>query len=169
MTPINNDRRVETEFFRRGFLAGAAGLLAAPALAQAPLASPGSPGGQPIIDVSGAQRNPIPIAITGLSGTSGGVDIGGVVSADLARCGLFRPLGQAGIAAADPAASPNFQNWRATGAHALVTGQVTGTDPLRVEFRLWDVLQGTQIQGTAYTTTAANLAANRAHRGRRRL
>ena len=156
MTPINDPRRVETALFRRGFLASAAGLLAAPAFAQTPLAPPGSPGGQPIIDVSGAQRNPIPIAITGLSGTPGSVDIGGVVSADLARCGLFRPLGEAGFGGADAAASPNFQNWRASGAHALVTGQVTGTDPLRVEFRLWDVLQGTQIQGTAYTTSAAN-------------
>ncbi len=155
MKPIDDARRVETAFFRRGFLAGAAGLLATPALAQAPLAAPGTPGGQPIIDVPGAQRNPIPIAITGLSGSPGGVDVGGVVSADLARCGLFRPLGEAGFAA-DAATTPNFQNWRASGAHALVTGQVTGTDPLRVEFRLWDVLQGTQIQGTAYTTTAAN-------------
>ncbi len=27
---------------------------------------------------------------------------------------------------------------------------------MRVEFRLWDVLPGTQIQGTAYTTTLGN-------------
>ena len=136
---------------RRGFIAGSVTLLAAtPVMAQAPV--PGLGGQQPIIDVSGAQRNPIPIAITGLSG-GGAVDIGGVVSADLARCGLFRPLAGA---SADPAAPPNFQQWKASGAHALVTGQVTGSDPLRVEFRLWDVLQGTQIQGTAYTTQAAN-------------
>ena len=145
MVPIRS-----SELLRRGFLAGGAGLLAAPAFAQTGLSAPG--GNQPIIDVSGAQRNPIPIAITGLSG-AGTADIGGVVSADLARCGLFRPLpGQA----ADPAGPPNFAMWKAAGAHALVTGQVAGSDPLRVEFRLWDVLQGTQIQGTAYTTQAAN-------------
>jgi TolB protein len=51
---------------------------------------------------------------------------------------------------------PKFDNWKAIGAHALVTATVTGSDPLRVEFRLWDVLLGTQIQGTAYTTSAAN-------------
>ena len=148
---------------RRSVLSGAAGLGAAgllgaagPAFAQAPLPPPGAPGGQPIIDVPGAQRNPIPIAITGLSGGYGGIDIGGVIGADLGRCGLFRPMAQAGFAAADPAAAPNFQNWKALGTHALVTGQVSGTDPLRVEFRLWDVLQGQQIQGTAYTTSAAN-------------
>ncbi len=52
---------------------------------------------------------------------------------------------------------PNFQNWKAIGAQALVTGDVQGGGSnVRVEFRLWDVLPGTQIQGTAYTTTAAN-------------
>ena len=155
------DTKAGARLLRRGFLAGGAGLLAAsPVLAQTPLASPGGArpqaGGEPIIDVSGAQRNPIPIAITGLSG-GGASDIGGVITADLGRCGLFRPLDSAGfIPGGDAGPTPNFANWKSTGAHALVTGQVTGTDPLRVEFRLWDVLQGTQIQGTAYTTAAAN-------------
>jgi TolB protein len=84
------------------------------------------------------------------------VDIGGVINADLARCGLFHPLDSAIFAAGDNPGAPNFASWKATGAHALVTGQITGVDPLRVEFRLWDVLQGQQIQGTAYTTSAAN-------------
>jgi TolB protein len=146
---------------RRGFMAAGAGLLAAsPALAQ-PLAPPpgqpapggASPNGQPIIDVPGAQRNPIPIAVTGLGGPAGGIDIGSVISADLARCGLFRPLD---AVAPDQPGTPNFDSWKAAGAHALITGNVSGTDPLRVEFRLWDVLQGQQIQGTAYSTTASN-------------
>ena len=53
---------------------------------------------------------------------------------------------------------PNFQNWRAIGAQALVTGRVEaqGGGQVRVEFRLWDVLPQTQIQGTAYTTSQAN-------------
>ncbi len=53
---------------------------------------------------------------------------------------------------------PNFQNWKAVGAQALVTGRVEsqGGDKVRVEFRLWDVLPGQQIQGTAYTTTLTN-------------
>jgi len=140
---------------RRNFLAGSAGLLAAaPAFAQAPLAS--TAGGQPIIDVQGAQRNPIPIAISGLTSGPGAVDIGGVINADLGRSGLFRPLDQGAFTAGEAGGAPNFANWKSMGAHALVTGTVTGSDPLRVEFRLWDVLQGTQIQGTAYSTTAAN-------------
>ena len=53
---------------------------------------------------------------------------------------------------------PNFQNWKAIGAQALVTGRVEtqGGGQVRVEFRLWDVLPRTQIQGTAYTTSQAN-------------
>jgi TolB protein len=146
---------------RREFIAGGAGLLAAgPAFSQsAPLPPPSGAdaGGQPLIDVSGPQRNPIPIAISGLNAGPGSVDIGGVISADLARCGLFRPLDAAGfIPGGDTGPVPNFANWKSTGAHALITGQITGADPLRVEFRLWDVLQGTQIQGTAYTTSVAN-------------
>jgi TolB protein len=145
---------------RRGFLAGSAGLLAAvPAFAQTlapPAGQPALADAEPTITVDRAMTNPIPIAITGLSGTGGGVDIGSVINADLARCGLFHPLDSAIFSTGDTAAAPNFQNWKATGAHALVTGQITGTDPLRVEFRLWDVLTGQQIQGTAYTTAAAN-------------
>jgi len=39
----------------------------------------------------------------------------------------------------------------------LVTGRVEGGGSnVRVEFRLWDVLPGQQIQGTAYTTTSSN-------------
>ncbi|MGE4047870.1 MAG: Tol-Pal system beta propeller repeat protein TolB, partial [Acetobacteraceae bacterium] len=54
--------------------------------------------------------------------------------------------------------TPNFQNWRVTGAQALVTGRVEmlGGGQVRVEFRLWDILPQTQIQGTAYTTTQSN-------------
>jgi TolB protein len=53
---------------------------------------------------------------------------------------------------------PNFANWKAIGAQALVTGRAEsqGGGQIRVEFRLWDVLPGTQLQGTAYTTTPAN-------------
>jgi TolB protein len=146
-------------FDRRAFLAGAAGALASlPAAAQAlqpPAGSPGPAAEDPMITVEGAQRNPIPIAITGLA-PNGPTDIGGVVTADLARCGLFRPLDQAAFIPGDQPGAPNFQNWKALGTQALVTGTITGSDPLRVEFRLWDVLTGKQIQGTAYSTAAAN-------------
>jgi len=152
--------------YRRGFL-GAAGVLAAgSALAQlpppAPMAGPASgpapaPGGsQPVIDVDHAQTDPIRIALPVLGNSAAATEINSVITADLLNCGLFKPIDQAAfISAADAnPTAPNFQNWKAIGAQALVTGNVTeiGGGQVRVEFRLWDVLTGQQLQGTAYTS-----------------
>ena len=160
-----------SDFGRRGLLASAAGLLAAapvPVLAQsvAPAANaPNSAGGQSaVIDVNRARTEPIPLAVTDLGGPDGasaqlGHDIAGVISNDLARSGLFRLIDQAAfIQTATPGGAPNLQSWKVTGAQALVTGsvQIQGNGQVRVEFRLWDILPQTQIQGTAYTTTQAN-------------
>jgi TolB protein len=115
-----------------------------------------------VIDVNRARAAPIPIAIPDLSGSPLGAQIAGVITSDLANCGLFRPISsQAFIGANDAGAAaggvPNFDNWKAIGAQALVTGSVSGGGgSVHVEFRLWDVLPQQQIQGTAYTTTAAN-------------
>jgi TolB protein len=106
------------------------------------------------ITVDRARTAPIPIALPAMGGGSAmGGQITGVVGADLARSGLFRTVDAAG---GDAGATPDFARWKAGGAQALVTGTVTGSDPLRVEFRLWDVASGQQLQGTAYTTSAAN-------------
>ena len=143
---------------RRGLiatgLAGSAFLLAPPAWAQGTTSS-----GSAVIDVSRARAAPIPIAIPDLGGSPLGAQIAQVITADLANCGLFRPLPASSFIQAGPTGSgmPNFQNWRVTGAQALVTGSVEGSgSSVRVEFRLWDVLPQQQIQGTAYTTSAAN-------------
>ena len=158
---------------RRSLLAGAAGstaLFAAPVAVRAQLVAPppaaAQGGGQSaVIDVNRARTDPIPIAIPALGGASGGSaqlgqDIAGVISNDLARSGLFRPINPAAFiqGASGQGDMPNFQNWKAIGAQALVTGRtdVQGGGQVRVEFRLWDVLPQTQIQGTAYTTTQAN-------------
>ena len=153
---------------RRGLIAGTAGLLAAapvPVLAQAvapPTGAPQAGGGgeSAAIDVNHARSAPIPIAIPDLGGGQLGQQMAGVISADLARSGLFQLINKAAFIQAGPpsAAAPNFQNWKVTGAHALVTGSVqeAGGGQVRVEFRLWDILPQTQIQGTAYTTSQSN-------------
>ena len=148
---------------RRSLVAGAAGLLAA---ARVPVFAQTTGGGaSAVIDVNRARSAPIPIAVPDLGGPDGasaqlGSQIAGVISNDLAGSGLFRLIDRAAFieSAAGPAATPNFQNWRPTGAQALVTGsvQILGGGQVRVEFRLWDILPQTQIQGTAYTTTQAN-------------
>ena len=148
---------------RRGLIAGSAALLATPLPL---LAQPAPQGAQSaVIDVDRARAAPIPIAIPDLGGADGpsaqlGRDIAGVITNDLARSGLFRTVAPAAFIQSGPpdSAMPNFQNWRPTGAQALVTGRVEsqGGGSVRVEFRLWDILPQTQIQGTAYTTTQRN-------------
>ncbi len=139
---------------RRRLLGASVGLAAAPLLlpgaARAQVA-PSAPGAA-AITVDRARTAPIPIALPPLGGTMG-AQITAVISADLERCGLFRPVGAGGT---DAGGTPDFASWKAQGAQALVTGQVSGSDPLRVEVRLWDVPNGSQLQGTAYTTSAAN-------------
>ncbi len=147
---------------RRQLIAGSAATLFVPAFARAQ--TPAAPGSA-VIDVNRARAAPIPIAIPTLVSAGGAQtdrlsqDLAGVITNDLGRCGLFRPIDPAAfINAAAGGDVPNFQNWKVIGAQALVTGRVEsqGGDQVRVEFRLWDVLPGTQIQGTAYTTTLSN-------------
>ena len=150
-----------SEFFsRRQVIAGSigAGLAASPlqALAQAaPGAAPagGNAPGSAEITVDQAHTAPIPIAIPSF-GPGIGDQITQVIGDDLGGSGLFRVLGSA--ASAGGAGTPDFSTFRSIGAQALAAGNVSGSGDLRVEFRLWDVLAGQQIQGTAYTTSAAN-------------
>jgi TolB protein len=141
---------------RRGMIGTTmAATLALPAFAQN--AAPAAGGGQSaVIDVNRARTAPIPIAIPAFGGGTDAGDLVGVISNDLNRCGLFRIVDGSGVANAS-AGTPDFGVWKGTGAQALVTGTVTQSgSQLRVEFRLWDVLPGTQLQGTAYTTTTSN-------------
>jgi TolB protein len=164
--------------------AGSAAMLAArvPVMAQAappPAAGAAGKGSDAtaVITVDRARAAPIPIAIPDLVGLDGGSeqlgrDISSVIRNDLGGCGLFRPIdqaayiqggGQATLVAGGPAGAPssdvpNFKNWQVIGAQALVTGRVEeqAGGNIRVEFRLWDVLPQSQLQGTAYTTTKSN-------------
>lgn len=143
------------QLYRRGFLGGAGGLLAAgSAIAQMPAASGSA--GQPVIDVDRAQTDPIRIALPSLGASPAAATINSVMTADLTNCGLFRPIDPAAFISANDAnpTAPNFANWKAINAQALVTGTVTEAGGgVRVEFRLWDVLNGQQLQGTAYTSS----------------
>jgi TolB protein len=144
---------------RRALLAAGTGavasvLLPGPAAAQAP----------PVIDITRARVEPVPIAIPDFASAGAdrfARDIAGVITNNLRNSGLFRPLDrQAFISQATPAAAGDirYADWRTIGAQLLVTGRVEqqAADRLRVEFRLFDVLAQAQIQGTAYTTQPAN-------------
>jgi len=117
------------------------------------------------IDITSGKVEPMPIALPSFPGEAAneaqaGRDIAGVVSGDLERSGLFRPLDPRSfiqdISASD--AQPRFPDWRQINAQALVTGAVKtqGDGRLRVEFRLWDVFAEQQLTGYGYTTTQQN-------------
>ena len=152
-------------FSRRGLLgAGAATLVAPSAFAQTALGGAAPANNGPAINVSGAQNAPIPIAIAPFTDPSGapsdiGSQITGVLSDDLSHSGLFRAIDPSSFVPNSVTnGTPVWQNWSILGAQALVTGDVAdlGGGQLRVEFRLWNVQQQQQVQGTAYTTTSAN-------------
>lgn len=139
-------------FGRRRLMTGAAAAVAAAGL-------PGTSRAQgPVIDITRARTDPMPIAIPDFAGAQPyGQQIAQVITANLARSGLFRPIDRRAFLQEAPDAAPRFADWRAIGAQALVTGKVEQQgERLRVEFRLWDVLPGAQLQGTAFTTNVPN-------------
>lgn len=114
------------------------------------------------IDITRGHMKPLPIAIPDFYGAQPqegqvGKDIAKVVSADLERSGLFKPI--------DPRAfiqtveslqtGARFADWKAINAEALVQGKVEiGTDGrMRVEFRLWDTFSEAQLTGHVYTAS----------------
>src|SRR4029077_1345836 len=116
------------------------------------------------IDITRGKVEPLPIAIPAFAGGGGeevqtGRDLTQVISADLERSGLFRPLDpRAFIQVVAAGEAPRFGDWRQINAQALVTGsvQTQGDGRFRVEFRLWDVFAEQQLAGCAYTTTRQN-------------
>jgi TolB protein len=117
------------------------------------------------IDITQGVVEPVPIAINAFLGSGAeeaqvGRDIAAVITANLDRSGLFRPLDPASFIEkiANFDAAPGFANWRVINAQALVTGRVTRQSDgrLRAEFRLWDVFAGTQMTGQQFFTAPEN-------------
>jgi TolB protein len=141
-------------------LAAAFGLLSAlgPATAHAQL----------VIDINKASQQPVPVAIPAFNAPAGntvGADIARVVSGDLQRSGLFRPLDPNSFLERnlDVNVQPRFDDWKTIGAQALINGQVTvdADGRLHVDFRLWNIflnqeLKDQQMLGLQFTTTPEN-------------
>jgi TolB protein len=117
------------------------------------------------VDITRGQVQPLPIAIVEFQGPPPeagriGREIADVVSADLERSGLFRPLDRrAFLDQPGPiAVRPNFNNWRVVNAQALVVGatEFQADGQLRVEFRLWDVFAEQAMTGLSLSTAPAN-------------
>jgi len=117
------------------------------------------------IDITQGRMAPLPIAVTAFYGQAAddaqsGRDITDVISADLERSGLFKPIDpKAFIQTVDSLrVAPRFGDWRVINAQALVSGSVAKQPDgrLRVEFRLWDIFAEQQMVGLAYFTTPQN-------------
>ncbi|MCW5713689.1 MAG: Tol-Pal system protein TolB [Bauldia sp.] len=116
------------------------------------------------VDITRGNIAPLPIAITNLVGTGIdaqlGADISAVITADLRRSGIFAPTDAATFIQRDinPDEAPRFGDWRIINSQALVTGRVVSQPDgrLRVEFRLWDVFAGQQLDGQQLYTTPQN-------------
>ena len=113
------------------------------------------------IDITRGNVNPLPVALPDFTGDSQlGADIIRVVSDDLERSGLFKPIDPRSFIeqVKDANAIPHFPDWQGINAQALVTGEVrrNASGQLEVQFRLWDVLAEKQVAGKSYATPGDN-------------
>jgi TolB protein len=114
------------------------------------------------LDITRGKIEPMPIALPVFAGGGGTVaqDITGVMSADLERSGLFKPIDPKAFVDQDANSHtpPHYGDWRVINAQALVTGDIQPQPDgrLAVEFRLWDVFAEQQLTGLRYTTTPDN-------------
>lgn len=117
------------------------------------------------VDITRGTVEPMPIAIPEFFGkTPQEIDTGrktaNLISADLERSGLFRPIDRRAFIQKVAAlrVKPRFGDWRQINAQALVAGstQAQRDGRLKVEFRLWDVFGEVQMTGLAYFTAPDN-------------
>jgi TolB protein len=143
----------------RGLASGFAAALCLGVAAAGTLA-PGAARAQAEVDIDQAAVQPLPIAIAPFAGQGQGSDITKVISDDLERSGLFRPLDPASFPEKnlDVNVQPRLDQWKPIGAQALLNGQATVAPDgrLRVDFRLWDVGQQQQLVGMQFTATPDN-------------
>jgi TolB protein len=132
-------------------------LLGLGALPAAALLGPAAARADIEVNVNRGDIQPLPIAIPAFAGGQAGADIAGVISANLTRSGLFRPLDPASFTDRDLTAQdlPRFPAWKQINAQALLNGQATAVgDRLQVAFRLWDVFAEKQMDGQQFTGSA---------------
>ncbi|MFI3241151.1 MAG: Tol-Pal system beta propeller repeat protein TolB [Alphaproteobacteria bacterium] len=117
------------------------------------------------IDVSGAMREPMPIAMPeivadGFWNSQYAEKIRKVVIADLERSGLFEVIPDRSYIEDISSVNqePIFNDWKAINAQALVQMELfrVSETELKVEMRLWDVFGAYQLKGQAFSTTTDN-------------
>lgn len=117
------------------------------------------------LEITEGVIEPMPIAIPDFQESGNeiqglGQRISNVVAANLVNSGLFRSLDKRAFFSQDANfdSLPQFENWRIINAQALVTGRVIMENDgrLRVQFRLWDVFAGSQLEGLQFYAAPEN-------------
>ncbi len=108
---------------------------------------------------------PLPVAVADFQGGQPeeqliGHDMAQVISANLERTGLFKPIDKKAFIQDGNSLSVGvrFGDWRLINAQALVSGKVTalGDGRISVEFRLWDVYSESMMVGQRLKSTKTN-------------
>jgi TolB protein len=119
------------------------------------------------IDITTSAGRQVPIAVMPMAGENAQPQsVSEVVSADLARTGLFRLVNTTGVSPLPTEPSEvNFADWTQRNAEALVIGKIEPSTDGRVEvrFRLFDVAKQSQLASYSYVVAPAQLRAT-AHR-----
>lgn len=111
------------------------------------------------IDMTKPSFEPVPIAIVDFQGDPIGGQMASVIRNNLQNSGLFRSIAPGSFIEKNLGASaqPRFPDWRSVGAAGLVVGSVANVGGnIKVDFRLWDVIQGSQATGLSFTSQPNN-------------
>lgn len=112
------------------------------------------------IDITGAQSEPMPIAIANFASQTGksadlGQKIAQVIASDLESSGLFYVISPDAHAQTFKKINeePHFQLWRAINAQALVQGEISQkNEDFQISFRLWDVFSSIEMTASEMQT-----------------
>ncbi len=117
------------------------------------------------VDITRGNLEPLPIAVPEFFGPDApsadfGRRVAQVISADLERSGLFKPIDSRAFiqSTATLRLQPRFGDWRLINAQALVNGSVTIREDgqIKVQFHLWDVFAEQQMTGLELATQPEN-------------
>lgn len=96
------------------------------------------------IDITGAQTNPISVAVADFSGLNVSQSIRQIIVYDLESSGLFRVIDEQAYLQKmhDVNTLPQFENWQTINAEILLYGTVERQEDgsVKLSFRAWDVL-----------------------------
>jgi TolB protein len=111
------------------------------------------------IEITGAGEHQIPVAIVPLAGeVKLAQSISDIVSADLARSGLFRLIDPAGKAPHEPR-EVVYADWAGVDALAIGSAEVLPNDRITVKFRLLDAIRQTELTGQAVSAKSDQIRA----------